>query len=199
MDGPIDVTISEVGPRDGLQNIHRAMPTETKIRWIKALADAGLREIEVASFVPPKLLPQMADAADVVRAARQIPGLKVLALAPNLRGAESAAWRQERIRSACRFRPRGRTVWRTSANRRRKRLKRFAECGCSSMTCLRRAGRRWRLGFRRRSDARFRASFPRTSSCSLPECWRWLERSRSGCPMALAMRIRCRCDGCLPR
>ena len=90
MDRPIDVTISEVGPRDGLQNIHRAMPTETKIRWIQALADAGLREIEVASFVPPKLLPQMADAADVVRAARQIPGLKVLALAPNLRGAEGA-------------------------------------------------------------------------------------------------------------
>ena len=91
LDGQVDVTISEVGPRDGLQNIKRAMPTETKIRWIQALADAGLREIEVASFVPPRLLPQMADAADVVRAARQIAGLKVLALAPNLRGAQGAA------------------------------------------------------------------------------------------------------------
>lgn len=91
MDGPIDIVISEVGPRDGLQNIQRAMPTEAKIRWIQALAAAGLREIEVASFVPPALLPQMADAAEVVRAARQIPGLRVLALAPNLRGAEGAA------------------------------------------------------------------------------------------------------------
>ena len=54
------------------------MPTETKIRWVQALAGAGLREIEVASFVPPKLLPQMADSAEVVCAARKIAGLKVL-------------------------------------------------------------------------------------------------------------------------
>ena len=90
-DARIDVIISEVGTRDGQQNIKRTMPTDTKIRWIKALAETGLREIEVASFVPPKLLPQMADAAEVVRAAREISGLKVLALAPNLRGAEGAA------------------------------------------------------------------------------------------------------------
>ena len=86
----IDLIISEVGPRDGLQNIRRMMPTEVKIRWVQALASAGLSEIEVASFVPPKALPQMSDAADVVRAAKAIPGLRVLALAPNFRGAEQA-------------------------------------------------------------------------------------------------------------
>jgi hydroxymethylglutaryl-CoA lyase len=79
-----------VGPRDGLQSIKRAMPTEVKHRWIRALAEAGLREIEVASFVPPKLLPQMADAAEVVREALRIPGLTVLALVPNLRGFQDA-------------------------------------------------------------------------------------------------------------
>ena len=84
------ILVSEVGPRDGLQSIKRAMPTQAKHRWIRALAAAGLREIEVASFVPPKLLPQMADAADVVREAVKIPGLTVLALAPNLRGAQDA-------------------------------------------------------------------------------------------------------------
>ena len=87
---PIDVMVSEVGPRDGLQNIKRVMPTEAKIRWVTALAEAGLREIEVGSFVPPKLLPQMADAEEVVRAARKLPGLDVLALAPNFKGAERA-------------------------------------------------------------------------------------------------------------
>jgi hydroxymethylglutaryl-CoA lyase len=66
------------------------MPTEAKIRWVTALAGAGLREIEVGSFVPPKMLPQMADAEEVVRAARKLPGLDVLALAPNFKGAERA-------------------------------------------------------------------------------------------------------------
>jgi hydroxymethylglutaryl-CoA lyase len=87
---PIDVLVSEVGPRDGLQSIKRAMPTEDKHRWIRALAAAGLREIEVGSFVSPKLLPQMADTGDVVREALTIPGLTVLALVPNLKGAERA-------------------------------------------------------------------------------------------------------------
>lgn len=86
--GNIDILVSEVGPRDGLQSIRRAMPTEVKHRWIAALAAAGLREIEVGSFVSPKLLPQMADAEEVVREARKIEGLTVLALAPNLKGAE---------------------------------------------------------------------------------------------------------------
>lgn len=86
----MDILVSEVGPRDGLQSVKRAMPTALKHRWIRALADAGLREIEVASFVPAKLLPQMADAAEVVREAARIPGLTVLALAPNLRGVQDA-------------------------------------------------------------------------------------------------------------
>ena len=85
------VLVSEVGPRDGLQSIKRTMPTQAKHRWIRALAGAGLAEIEVASFVPAKLLPQMADAAEVVREAVKIPGLTVLALAPNLRGVQDAA------------------------------------------------------------------------------------------------------------
>src|SRR5258706_3423805 len=66
------------------------MPTEAKHRWIRALAGAGLQEIEVASFVPAKLLPQMADAAEVVRDAVKIGGLTVLAVAPNLKGVENA-------------------------------------------------------------------------------------------------------------
>ncbi|WP_424135683.1 hydroxymethylglutaryl-CoA lyase [Roseomonas chloroacetimidivorans] len=86
----MSILVSEVGPRDGLQSIRRTMPTEAKIRWIRALAAAGLREIEVGSFVNPKKLPQMADAAELVRAALEIPGLTVLALAPNLRGAQAA-------------------------------------------------------------------------------------------------------------
>ena len=86
----MQVLVSEVGPRDGLQSIKRAMPTEAKHRWIRALAAAGLKEIEVASFVPAKLLPQMADAAEVVREAVKVPGITVLALAPNLKGAENA-------------------------------------------------------------------------------------------------------------
>lgn len=86
----MDILVSEVGPRDGLQSIGRAMPTEAKHHWIRALAAAGLKEIEAASFVPPKLIPQMADAAEVVRQAVKIPGLTVLALVPNLRGFQDA-------------------------------------------------------------------------------------------------------------
>lgn len=86
----VDVVVSEVGPRDGLQSVKRTMPTEVKIRWIQALAEAGLREIEVGSFVSPKLLPQMADAENVVHAAINIPHLNVIALCPNLKGAERA-------------------------------------------------------------------------------------------------------------
>jgi len=86
----IDVLISEVGPRDGLQSIKRIMPTACKLRWIAALAAAGVREIEVGSFVPARLLPQMADAAAVVRGSAAIAGLNVLALAPNLKGVQAA-------------------------------------------------------------------------------------------------------------
>jgi hydroxymethylglutaryl-CoA lyase len=86
----MDVIISEVGPRDGLQSIKQAMPTAAKHAWIRALAGAGLREIEVGSFVSPKLLPQMADTGEVVREAVRLPGVTVLALVPNLKGAQRA-------------------------------------------------------------------------------------------------------------
>jgi len=84
------VLISEVGPRDGLQSIGATMPTAHKLAWIDALHAAGLREIEVGSFVPARLLPQMADVAEVVRHALTKPGLTVMALVPNLHGAEAA-------------------------------------------------------------------------------------------------------------
>ena len=84
------VLISEVGPRDGLQSVSATMPTAAKLAWINALHAAGLREIEVGSFVPAKLLPQMADVAQVVAHALTLPGLTVMALVPNLRGAEAA-------------------------------------------------------------------------------------------------------------
>lgn len=84
------VHICEVGPRDGLQNAHHLMPTEAKKRWIRALAEAGLEEIEVGSFVPPKLIPAMADTAEIVRHALTIPGIRVVALAPNMKGFQRA-------------------------------------------------------------------------------------------------------------
>lgn len=85
-----DVTVSEVGPRDGLQMVSQVMPTEVKCRWIAALHAAGLPEIEVASFVPPALVPQMADAEAVTRFAKSLPRLHVAVLVPNKRGAEAA-------------------------------------------------------------------------------------------------------------
>jgi hydroxymethylglutaryl-CoA lyase len=87
---PEAVQICEVGPRDGLQNAQRIMATEAKKKWIAALAAAGLREIEVGSFVPPKLIPAMADTAEIVSFATRIPDLKVVALAPNLKGFQRA-------------------------------------------------------------------------------------------------------------
>ncbi len=85
-----EVLISEVGPRDGLQSIDRSMAIEDKCRWIDALVAAGLREIEVGSFVPPRLLPQMADTGALVPYALRHAGLVVMALTPNLRGARAA-------------------------------------------------------------------------------------------------------------
>jgi hydroxymethylglutaryl-CoA lyase len=85
-----EVLISEVGPRDGLQSVKTTMPTADKLRWIDALAAAGLREIEVASFVPAQLLPQMADAAQVVKHALLHTQVRVMALVPNVRGAQAA-------------------------------------------------------------------------------------------------------------
>lgn len=86
----IDVLVSEVGPRDGLQSIAPIMPTADKMRWIDALVAAGVREIEVGSFVPAKLLPQLADTAEIVRHARSHAGLHVAALVPNAKGAQAA-------------------------------------------------------------------------------------------------------------
>jgi hydroxymethylglutaryl-CoA lyase len=84
------VHICEVGPRDGLQNAHHLMPTEAKKAWIGALAAAGLKEIEVGSFVPPKLIPARADTSEVVKYSIGIKNLKVVALAPNLKGFQRA-------------------------------------------------------------------------------------------------------------
>lgn len=86
-----DILISEVGLRDGLQSIDRVMALEAKKAWIKAEAEAGVREIEVGSFVPPTLLPQMADTAELVAFAKTLPGLNVVALVPNAKGAQRAA------------------------------------------------------------------------------------------------------------
>ncbi len=84
------VLISEVGMRDGLQSVKSIMPTEYKFKLIDALYEAGVREIEVCSFVPATLLPQMADAPEVVRYALRYADLTVMALVPNLRGARNA-------------------------------------------------------------------------------------------------------------
>jgi hydroxymethylglutaryl-CoA lyase len=86
----MDILITEVGMRDGLQAVKRTMATEDKKKWIDALYAAGLREIEVASFVPPKLLPQMADATEITQYARTLPGLTLIGLVPNLKGAQAA-------------------------------------------------------------------------------------------------------------
>lgn len=84
------ILVSEVGPRDGLQSIKAVLPTAAKKAWIAAEAAAGVREIEVGSFVPPSLLPQMADTAEIVAFARGIAGLNVVALVPNAKGAVRA-------------------------------------------------------------------------------------------------------------
>ena len=85
-----DVLVSEVGPRDGLQSIRSIMPLSAKCDWITAEAAAGVKEIEVGSFVPAKLLPQLADTSQVVAHARGIEGLTVAVLVPNLIGAREA-------------------------------------------------------------------------------------------------------------
>src|SRR5215472_1466386 len=82
------IALREVGMRDGLQSIAEIMPTETKIAWLDAEYAGGVRHVEVSSFVPPKLLPQLADAEAVIAHAMTLPGLQVSALIPNSRGAE---------------------------------------------------------------------------------------------------------------
>lgn len=87
---PKTTVIREVGLRDGLQSIQTTLPTEKKCEWIRDAYALGQREIEVGSFVPPKLLPQMADTAAVLAYAKTLPNLMATVLVPNLRGAESA-------------------------------------------------------------------------------------------------------------
>ncbi len=87
---PVAATVREVGLRDGLQSIAQVMPTAQKLEWIRAAYDAGQREIEVGSFEPPRLLPQLADTADVLAFALTLPGLVASVLVPNLKGAERA-------------------------------------------------------------------------------------------------------------
>ncbi len=86
----IDILVSEVGPRDGLQSLASILPLAAKRAWIEAEAAAGVREIEVGSFVPAHVLPQLADTGEVVRRAKAIPGLTVAVLVPNARGAQAA-------------------------------------------------------------------------------------------------------------
>jgi hydroxymethylglutaryl-CoA lyase len=87
---PQRAVIREVGLRDGLQSIRTIVPTERKLEWIRDAHAAGQREIEVGSFVPARLLPQLADTAELVAYARTLPGLFVSVLVPNLKGAERA-------------------------------------------------------------------------------------------------------------
>jgi hydroxymethylglutaryl-CoA lyase len=82
------IALREVAMRDGLQSIAAVLPTATKIAWLDAEYAAGVRHVEVSSFVPPKLLPQLADAEAVIAHAMTLPGLHVSALIPNSRGAE---------------------------------------------------------------------------------------------------------------
>src|SRR5215208_6681691 len=82
------VTVYEVGPRDGLQNEARTVPTEQKLALVSALAEAGLSRIEATSFVSPRWIPQLADAAEVVSRLPRRPGLGYVVLVPNPKGLE---------------------------------------------------------------------------------------------------------------
>ncbi|MEN9629789.1 MAG: hypothetical protein RJA10_3017, partial [Pseudomonadota bacterium] len=84
------VILRDVGLRDGLQSLSRTVPTAIKLQWLRAAHAAGLQELEVGSFVPPRLLPQLADTAEVLAAANALPGLLGSVLVPNLKGAERA-------------------------------------------------------------------------------------------------------------
>ena len=84
------VTISDVAPRDGLQPIGPFVPTETKVALVRALYEAGVRRMEVGSFVSPKAIPQMADTGEVLKAALALPGLESTVLVPNRKGWELA-------------------------------------------------------------------------------------------------------------
>lgn len=84
------VELSEVAPRDGLQSIGAFVPTETKIALVRATYEAGLRRMEVGSFVSPRAVPQMADTGEVLKVAKQLAGLECTVLVPNRKGFEAA-------------------------------------------------------------------------------------------------------------
>jgi len=84
------VTVVEVGPRDGLQNEASALPADAKVRFVEALAEAGLPVVEVTSFVSPRAVPQLADADEVLPAVQRREGVRYPVLVPNLRGLERA-------------------------------------------------------------------------------------------------------------
>jgi hydroxymethylglutaryl-CoA lyase len=87
---PSRVTLVDVGPRDGLQNEKQPVPTAAKVELVQRLVAAGLREIEVTSFVSPKWVPQMADNAQVLAAVGRPPGVRLSVLVPNMKGLEAA-------------------------------------------------------------------------------------------------------------
>src|SRR3954465_14725350 len=87
---PTNVALREMGLRDGLQSVATIVPTAAKIEWIRDAYAAGQREIEVGSFVPARLLPQLADTAEVLAFAQTLAGLKASVLVPNMKGAERA-------------------------------------------------------------------------------------------------------------
>src|SRR6188474_3222827 len=87
---PRTVRIVEVGPRDGLQNEAKTVSTDKKAEFIRMLAAAGLKDIEVASFVHPKWVPQLADAADLISRLERLPNVRYSALVPNMKGLERA-------------------------------------------------------------------------------------------------------------
>src|SRR5215475_12481817 len=82
--------VREVGPRDGIQMVKTILPSARKLAWCRGAAEAGIRDIEVTSFVPPKVVPQFADAEEVARGAVAMGGFRASALVPNLKGAERA-------------------------------------------------------------------------------------------------------------
>ena len=90
MNLPQQVRIVDVGPRDGLQNEPKQVPTAVKVELIERLADAGVKSIEATAFVAPKWVPQMADHAEVMRAIRRRPGVSYPVLVPNEKGLEAA-------------------------------------------------------------------------------------------------------------
>jgi len=87
---PAEVRMVEVGPRDGLQNEAKSLPSAVKIALIERLADAGLSAVEAGAFVSPKWIPQMADSADVLAGLRRKPGVRYPVLVPNMRGFDAA-------------------------------------------------------------------------------------------------------------